>query len=153
TAACIHYHVTCKTNFLNLARKAADFLCDEFQNPTPVLAINLICPSHYMGVVELYRTTRDPRYLELAKKFLVMRDLVTNGGADNQDRIQFDEQAEAEGHAVRPNYLYAGAADLFLETGDTNLWKPLADIWTNVVGKKMYITGGCGALYDGASPD
>jgi hypothetical protein len=40
-----------------------------------------------------------------------------------------------------------------LETGDPNLWKPLAEIWTNVVTKKMYITGGCGALYDGASPD
>ena len=54
---------------------------------------------------------------------------------------------------MRANYLFAGAADLFLETGDTNLWKPLAEIWTNVVTKKMYITGGCGALYDGASPD
>ena len=30
---------------------------------------------------------------------------------------------------------------------------PLEAIWKNVVEKKMYITGGCGALYDGASPD
>ena len=82
-----------------------------------------------------------------------MRDLVKDGGDDNQDRIPFAQQDEAEGHAVRANYLYAGAADLFLETGDTNLWQPLAEIWTNVVTKKMYITGGCGALYDGASPD
>ena len=37
------------------------------------------------------------------------------------------------GHAVRANYLYAGAADLFMETGDTSLWKPLEPIWTNVV--------------------
>ncbi len=54
---------------------------------------------------------------------------------------------------VRANYLYAGAADLFLETGDAKLWEPLEKIWTNVVTQKMYITGGCGALYDGASPD
>ena len=54
---------------------------------------------------------------------------------------------------MRANYLYAGAADLFLETGDTNLWRPLAQIWTNVVTGKMYLTGGCGALYDGAGPD
>jgi DUF1680 family protein len=33
------------------------------------------------------------------------------------------------------------------------LWTSLDAIWKNVVGKKMYITGGCGALYDGASPD
>ena len=153
TAACVHYRVTGRTNFLEIARKAADFLCDTFQDPTPALANNLICPSHYMGIVELYRVTREPRYLELAKKLIGMRDLVKDGGDDNQDRVPFERQDEAEGHAVRANYLYAGAADLFLETGDTNLWQPLTEIWTNVVTKKMYITGGCGALYDGASPD
>ena len=153
TAACVHYRVTGKTNFLAIARKAADFLCQTFQDPTPALANNLICPSHYMGVVELYRATGEPRYLELAKNFLAMRNLVKDGGDDNQDRVPFAQQAEAEGHAVRANYLYAGAADLFLETGDQDLWQPLAAIWTNVISKKMYVTGGCGALYDGASPD
>ena len=34
-----------------------------------------------------------------------------------------------------------------------NCWKPLTAIWNNLVEKKLYITGGCGALYDGASPD
>jgi uncharacterized protein len=153
TAATVHYRATQKTNFLAVACKAADFLCDAFQNPTPELANHLICPSYYMGIVELYRTTHEPRYLELAKKFIAMRNLVKDGGDDNQARIPFAKQDEAEGHAVRANYLYAGAADLFLETGDTNLWRPLMEIWTNTVTKKMYITGGCGALYDGASPD
>jgi len=153
TAASVHYRVTGKTNFLAVARKAADFLDDAFRNPTPELAHNSVCPSHYMGIVEFYRATGEPRYLELARKFLAMRGLVQDGGDDNQDRLPLEEQTEAEGHAVRANYLYAGAADLFLETGDTNLWQPLEAIWTNVVTKKMYITGGCGALYDGASPD
>jgi DUF1680 family protein len=153
TAASVHYRATGKTNFLAIACRAADCLCDAFKNPTPELAANSICPSHYMGIVELYRATGEPRYLALAKKFLAMRDLVKDGGSDNQDRIPFEKQDEAEGHAVRANYLYAGAADLFLETGDTNLWKPLVAIWTNVVTEKMYITGGCGALYDGAAPD
>jgi len=48
--------------------------------------------------------------------------------------------------------LYAGAADLFAETGDPQLWTPLEAIWDNLVHEKMYITGACGALYDGASP-
>jgi DUF1680 family protein len=49
--------------------------------------------------------------------------------------------------------LYAGAADVYLETGDAALWAPLEAIWKNVTQQKMYITGGCGSLYDGASPD
>ena len=53
---------------------------------------------------------------------------------------------------MRANYLYAGAADLMLETGDKNLRTPLEAVWQNVVQKKMYITGACSALYDGDSP-
>jgi DUF1680 family protein len=152
TAACVNYRATGETHFLGIACKAADCLCRIFKEPTPALANNLVCPSHYMGIVELYRTTHEPRYLALAKKFLAMRNLVKDGTADNQDQIPFEQQTRAEGHAVRANYLYAGAADLFLETGDTNLWRPLETIWTNVVTQKMYVTGGCGALYDGAAP-
>jgi hypothetical protein len=106
-----------------------------------------------MGIVELYRTTGKPKYLALAEHFLAMRDLVSGGGDDNQDRIPFLQQRTAAGHAVRANYLYAGAADLFAETGDQALLAPLNSIWRDVVQKKMYLTGGCGALYDGASPD
>jgi len=106
-----------------------------------------------MGMVELYRTTREPRYLELAKRLFALRASVADGGDDNQDRIPFARQTSAVGHAVRANYLYAGAADLFAETGQPELWTPLGRVWTNVVQRKLYVTGGCGALYDGASPD
>jgi DUF1680 family protein len=153
SAACVHYHVTGQTNFLAIARKAADFLCETFRNPTPELARNAICPSHYMGIADLYRATHDPRYLDLAKKLFAMRDLISGGTDDNQDRIPFTHQTNAMGHAVRANYLYAGATDLFRETGEPTLWSNLQNIWTNVVQQKMYVTGGCGALYDGASPD
>src|SRR5262249_17273207 len=40
-----------------------------------------------------------------------------------------------------------------IETGDAKLRTPLEAIWKNVVEQKMSITGGCGALFDGASPD
>ena len=153
TAACVHYRATGHTNFLAVACKAADFLYRTFHDAPPEVARSSVCPSHYMGIVELYRATGNPRYLELAKIFFALRNGIKDGGDDNQDRIPFPAQTEAEGHAVRANYLYAGAADLFMETGDAGLWRPLDSIWTNVVNQKMYITGGCGALYDGASPD
>ena len=153
TAAVVHREATGKPTLLAVARKAADYLVKVFENPTPQLARNAVCPAHYMGVLDLYRATGDARYLALAKKFLDLREAVADGTDDNQDRVPFRKQTEAVGHAVRANYLFAGAADLYLETGDPTLLKPLEAVWADVVGKKLYVTGACGALYDGASPD
>jgi uncharacterized protein len=153
TAACVHHHATGKSNLLAVARKAADFLAIQFENPTPETARHGICPSHLMGLVELHRTTRDRRYLDLAVKLLAMRDLVPNGDDDNQDRIPLKQQRHIVGHAVRATYLYAGAADIYAETGDESLLPVLQSAWNDLVSHKLYITGGCGALFDGASPD
>jgi len=153
TVGCLHYRITGKKNLLNIAIKATDFLYQFYTRASNELARNAICPSHYMGVVEMYRTTREPRYLELAKNLIAIRSLVEKGTDDNQDRIPFNKQTKAMGHAVRANYLYAGVADVYTETGDDSLMISLDKIWHNVVEQKMYITGACGALYDGVSPD
>ncbi len=153
TMACFHYRVTGKRTLLDVAVKATDYLYNFYKRASPELARNAICPSHYMGVVEMYRTTRDPKYLELSKSLIDIRGLMENGTDDNQDRVPFRQQTKAMGHAVRANYLYAGVADVYAETGDTSLLRPLNLIWDNMVNTKMYITGACGALYDGVSPN
>jgi DUF1680 family protein len=153
TAACVHHRATGKRALLDVALRAADFLCGAFEKPTAEAARSPVCPSHFMGAVELYRTTGEKKYLALAVKLLDLRDAAAGGTDDNQDRIPFRKQAEAVGHAVRANYLYAGAADVYAETGDETLLDPLRKVWSNVVTRKMYLTGACGALYDGASPD
>lgn len=152
TTACAHYVVTGKTTLLAVARRAADFLEDYYRRAAPELARNAICPSHYMGVVDLYRTTGEPRYLELAKALVEIRSLV-QGGDDNQDRLPLRAQEHVAGHAVRANYLYSGVADVYAETGDPTLLAPLEKLWDDLAAHKVYLTGGCGALYDGASPD
>jgi DUF1680 family protein len=106
-----------------------------------------------MGVTELYRTVGDPQYLELARELIEIRNLIDDGMDHNQDRIPFRKQTQAVGHAVRANYLYAGVADVYAETGDKSLLNALEKIWQDVAYRKMYITGATGALYDGASPD
>src|SRR5260370_28310853 len=92
TAACVHHRATGKKTLLDVAVRAAAFLDEAFKEPTgrsAALARNSVCPSHYMGTIELYRTTRDKKHLALAKKVLALRDLVTDGTDDNQDRIPF----------------------------------------------------------------
>ena len=153
TAAVVHHVATGKTTLLDVARKAADFLAKQFADPSPEQARHGICPSHLMALIDLHRLTGEAKYRDLAVKLLNMRDLVTRGDDDNQDRIPFRQQTTAHGHAVRATYLYAGAADIYAETGDRTLFEPLPKIWEDLVSRKLYITGGCGALYDGASPD
>ena len=152
-AGIIHRRATGKTTLFDAAVKAADFLCHFYETASAELARNAICPSHYMGVVEMYRATGNPRYLELSKNLIDIRGMVENGTDDNQDRIPFRQQYNAMGHAVRSNYLYAGVADVYAETGEDQLMKNLTSIWKDIVTRKMYVTGACGALYDGTSPD
>ncbi len=152
-AGITHYRATGKRTLLDVAIKAADFLCHFYETASAELARNAICPSHYMGVVEMYRATGNPRYLELSKNLIDIRGMVENGTDDNQDRIPFRDQYNAMGHAVRANYLYAGVADVYAETGEEQLMKNLTSIWQDIVSRKMYVTGACGALYDGTSPD
>ena len=153
-AGIVHHRATGKRTLLDVAVKATDFLCEFYRTATATLARNAICPSHYMGVVEMWRTTGDPKYLELAQNLLNIRGMVGEIGTDdNQDRVPFRAQTKAMGHSVRANYLYAGVADLYAETGEQKLRENLESIWEDIVTRKMYITGGCGALYDGTSPD
>ena len=152
-AGIIHKRATGKTSLFDCGVKAADFLYDFCQRAPEELAGNAICPSHYMAVAELYRETGNAKYLDLLKQFIDIRGMVENGTDDNQDRIPFRQQYRAMGHAVRANYLYAGVADLYLESGEEQLMRNLTSIWQDIVTRKMYINGACGALYDGTSPD
>lgn len=152
TAACVHYRATGKTSLLQVAEKAADFLIGFYAKATPEQARNAICPSHYMGLAELYRTDHQQKYLDLLVKLIDIRGTV-EGTDDNSDRMPFRKMKKVVGHAVRANYLFAGVADLYAENGDKTLLTTLDGLWDNVVHQKMYVTGGAGALYDGVSVD
>lgn len=157
TAACIHYRITGKTNFLDIARKASDLLYSKFKDPSPELAAVDWNPPHYMGLVEMYRTTGDKRYLELTETFVNMRGTAkkrpnSSTGLDHsQKRTPFREETEAVGHAGHGNYLYSGVADLYAETGEKALLDSLERIWQNVVTRKMYLTGATGPNHYGVS--
>ncbi|MEP7251132.1 MAG: glycoside hydrolase family 127 protein [Ginsengibacter sp.] len=156
-AAAAHYVSTGKRNLLDIALKNADLVCSVFGPGKRHVA-----PGHEiveMGLVRLYRIAGKPEYLATAKDFIeyrghyngydsTSRDEWKNGKYWQDDKPVV-EQREAIGHAVRAGYLYSGVADIAALTGDKQLLNAVDSIWANVVGKKMYVQGGAGAIGDG----
>ena len=161
TSACIHHRVTGKRNFLEVARKHADYLYKTFRQQPKELARFGFNQTQIMGLVELYRTTRNKEYLHLAEIFINMRgrsrpepDSTVRYkmmGDMVQERTPLRKSSEAVGHAVLALYYYAGAADVAAETGEKALIDALDRLWNNVVHKKMYVTGACGQTHHGSS--
>jgi len=149
-AACAHYRATGKTTLLQVARKAADYLCGLAKTEPQRLA-RFGAPSYLLGIIELYRTTNEPRYLELARFFVDTRGTIPGGTDHFQMRVPLRKETEAVGHAVHATYLYAAAADLVAEKGDEELRQALERIWRDVTERKIYITGAVGALARGVS--
>ncbi len=81
-------------------------------------------------------------YIALSKFLLDSR-----GGGDEYDQSHLPvvRQYEAVGHAVRAVYCYTGMADIAMETGDPGYRSAIQSIWSNIVNRKYYVTGGVGS--------
>ncbi len=151
-AAIVHYEATRKTNFLDIAIKAADMLVRTFgDNPGQVKGV----PGHQIvetGLIKLYQITGKEEYLKLAKYYLDNRGNPDNHklyGEYAQDHMPVVQQKEAVGHAVRAVYMYAGMTDIVAMTKDKAYENAVNSLWENMINKKMYITGGIGSRHDG----
>jgi hypothetical protein len=151
TAACVHGRMTGRDDLLAVARRAANYLCDSIIERDPALAHFPLNPSLIMAAVELYRTTGENRYLELANALIDGRGAAPGGSDLNQDRVPLREETRVVGHAVFFTYLYAGAADAYMETGDRPLLDALERLWDDLTGRRIYVTGGVCALHRGFS--
>lgn len=147
--AIAHYQATGKKNFLDIAIKYADCVCNEI-GPNP--GQEVCVPGHQiaeMALAKLYLVTGDQKYLDQAKFFLDKRGYTTRKDEYSQAHKPVIEQDEAVGHAVRAAYMYSGMADVAALTGDTSYINAIDRIWDNIVSKKYYITGGIGATNHG----
>ena len=152
-AAVAHHRATGDDRLLRIARRFADYLDARFgpgkEPGTPGH------PEIEMGLTELYRETRERRYLDLAGFFLDQRGRAWlgpgryNSAAYYQDRVPVREAAEVEGHAVRALYLTAGVADVYLETREAALLAALDRQWADLTSRKLYVTGGVGSRHLG----
>jgi uncharacterized protein len=109
-------------------------------------------PEIELALIELYRTTGDKRYLELAGYILQGDDRIKvpqEGYVYHFCGIPFTSRTHLEGHAVRAMYACCGATDYYLETGDESYLKTLNALWNNLATSQMYVTGGVGARSEG----
>lgn len=160
-SACAHYRMTGQRNFLDIAIKHAELLYTIFYPDTKHYRRFGFNQTQIMGLVELYRTIGDDKYLKLAQKFIdrrgtyeIVHDSTTVGypiGDMVQERTPLREETDPVGHAVLALYYYAGAADVYAETGEKALVTALDRLWESVTQKKMYVTGAVGQTHYGAS--
>jgi len=145
-AAIAVYQATGQRKMLDAAIKIADCL-DSIYGPGKRHQV----PTHEeieIALIRLYRLTGEERYLKLAKFFLDERGRDTHPklGENAQDHKPVIEQTEAVGHCVMAMYLCAITADVGALTGDPAYAAALAKLWDDVVSRKIYLTGGIGAI-------
>lgn len=134
-----------------IAVRAADLVCAEFGAG----GRDGICghAEVEVGLAELSRVTGDARYLEQARLFVerhgsgTLHDIEW-GRSYFQDDVPVREAQALRGHAVRANYLAAGAADVAVDTGDDDLLAALRRQWDRTVARRTYVTGGQGSHHE-----
>ncbi|WP_314138075.1 beta-L-arabinofuranosidase domain-containing protein [uncultured Plantibacter sp.] len=133
---------------LGIATRAADLICEVFGAD----GIQSVCghAEVEVGLAELSRVTGESRYLDLASLFVerrghgVLQDIEW-GRAYFQDDLPIRDAEALRGHAVRANYLAAGATDIAVEHGDTGLLDALRGQWDRTIARRTYLTGGQGS--------
>ena len=147
--AIAHYQATGKRNFLDIAIKYADCAARAIGDKPGQITVVSGHQIAEMALCKLYVLTGEKRYLDLAKFLLDKRGYTERKEEYSQSHKPVVQQDEAVGHAVRATYMYTGMADVAALTGDTAYIHAVDRIWSNIVNKKLYITGGIGATGNG----
>jgi len=153
-AGIAYYRATGNRRLLDVGIRFADYVVDNFGPAKRPFVTGH--PELEMAMVELYRTTRQGKYLDFARYLLsgVERERLKLKDSDVHYVFSgkpFTSRTEFEGHAVRALYAASGATDYFTETGDPPFKKTLDLLWTDLTMHKMYITGGVGSRSGGES--
>ena len=156
-----YYRATGKTKLLNVAVRMANYMT-EVMGPAPKQ--NLI-PGHALGeasFVSLYQLfkeqpdlksrlsvpVKERNYLELAEFWIDARghhEGRIDFGAYDQDAIPVLQQETIEGHAVRAMLLCCGLVSAGEAAHRPEYLAEAKRLWTNMVTRRMYLTGGVGA--------
>ncbi|MFI7542370.1 glycoside hydrolase family 127 protein [Actinoplanes sp. NPDC049599] len=133
---------------LTVARRFADLLVQRYGQSPEVDGH----PEVETALAELYRVTGHRPYLELAARFVANRGHGVLGEGRFgprylQDHEPLRQATEVAGHVVRQLYLLAGAVDVAVETGDTDLLAAAERLWDSALDSRTYLTGGQGSRH------
>lgn len=158
-AAAAYFQATGKRALLDIAVRNAQHVNRVFFEGDPAYNDGkpvMQAPGHEeieLALCKLYRVTGERLYLDMAKKFLDIRGVTYRPEGEGvlapsyaQQHLPVAEQTEAVGHAVRAAYLYTAMAQVDALTGRRDYAHALNAIWNNLVGTRMHITGGLGAV-------
>jgi uncharacterized protein len=149
-SAIAHYLATNKADgrMYKAAKKLADCWCDNI-GPAPKRAWYEGHEELEQALVRLARFVDDVDGAGKGRKYVALAKFLTdsrrNGEEYDQSHLPVVQQYEAVGHAVRAVYCYSGMADIAMETGDVDYHSAVKSIWSNIVNKKYYVTGGVGS--------
>ncbi|MBO4642318.1 MAG: glycoside hydrolase family 127 protein [Bacteroidaceae bacterium] len=160
----VHYYkATGKTKLLEVATRLANYMYEYM-----VEQKHNVVPGHALpeyALLELYCLYKnEPKlasklsvpvntenYRRLAEFWIEMRGH-TEGRrvleAYAQDAESVFEAKTIEGHAVRATLLATGVASAALANGETRYKEAANRLWENMVGRRMFITGGVGAIHE-----
>jgi len=152
-AGIAYYRATGNRRFLDGGIKFVDYLIANF-GPAPKRPLLTGHPELELALAELYRTTGEHKYLDLAGYLLSGQETerlhLRPSETDYMfSGVPFTSRTQFVGHAVRAMYASSGATDYYLETGDAAYWKTLQTLWGDMTAHKMYITGGVGSRSEG----
>ena len=160
----VHYYkATGKTKLLEVATRLANYMSEYM-----VEQKHNVVPGHALpeyALLELYRLYKeDPKlagklsvpvhtehYRELAEYWIEMRGHTEGRRALEayaQDAESVFEAKTIEGHAVRATLFATGVASAALTNGETRYKEAALRLWENMVGRRMFITGGVGAIHE-----
>ncbi|MBF9689288.1 glycoside hydrolase family 127 protein [Bifidobacterium dentium] len=169
-AAVAYWEATGSGKALDIARGMADCIDRAFGPQEGKIHGVDGHPEIEVALPRLYEATGEPRYLELASFFLHERGKdpnfldqqfkeglspceMLNESTFSHKYYQIDkpftQQTTAEGHAVRVVYLCEGAAHVAHLADDEQLRVAAERLWTNIVDRRMYITGQVGSTHEG----